>query len=373
MTGQQIVFRVDASITIGSGHIMRCLTLADSLRQGGNIVTFICRELDGNMCDLIAKRGYSIRKLPYRPQMLHDTTDRIAIWSGEIWQNDAEQTIEQLKPIAAIKSIEWLIIDHYGLDIQWEQQVGPYVNKIMVIDDLADRKHVCNLLLDQNLYFDMQERYEDLIPQYSKTLLGPQYAILRQEFYQAKPRAKIREGIKRILMFFGGSDPTNETLKALQALSMLDKPDILIDIVVGGINPHKDEIRQFCKNLSNSNFYCQVSNMAELMVNADLAIGAGGSTTWERCYLGLPAITIILAENQRETTETVARKGAIINLGWHSEVKATDIYEKICDLIQNTDKLKSMSVDAFEICENSSSVSGIRDIIATMENIETQV
>lgn len=367
----KVVFRVDSSVKIGSGHVMRCLTLADEMHQYGVEVYFICRELSGNMCRTIEQKGYIVYSLPYNEFEVLDTVDERAIWSGVAWQTDAEQTIHILDDLNADNVIKWLIIDHYGLDEKWEQQIRSYVKNIMVIDDLADRKHDCDLLLDQNLYLDMKVRYEDLIPKHCTTLLGPQHVLLRQEFYEAKQKAKVRDGIvKRILIFFGGSDSTNETMKALQAFTLLKKTEITIDVVVGKINPHKEEIKQYCNEFFNINFHCQVNNMAELMVNADLAIGAGGSTTWERCYLGLPAIIIILAENQKETTEAVAQRGAIINLGWYLEVKVIDIYEKIYSILQSMDQLKKTSMEAFAIVKSSSSMSNINNILKIMGKIE---
>jgi len=366
------VFRVDSSLVMGSGHVMRCLTFADTLRQQDKNVSFICRELPGDMCKYIEDKGYQVYRLPYRERLSDIELEENTAWSGEIWENDALQTRQILQSVV-IMPVQWLIIDHYGLDIKWEQLMRSYVKEIMVIDDIADRKHDCDLLIDQNLYLDMQVRYENLIPKHCKTLLGPQYALLRQEFYDVKQKAKVRDGsIKRILVFFGGSDPTNETMKAIHAIALLNNSDITIDVVVGKINPHIEEIRQYCHNFSSINFHCQVNNMAELMVNADLAIGAGGSTTWERCYLGLPAITIILAENQKETTEAVAQRGAIINLGWYSGVYVIDIYEKICGVLQSNDQLKNMSREAFAIVKNPSSNSNIKNILKIMGNIEKQ-
>lgn len=355
------VFRVDASVKMGSGHVMRCLTLADALARERTAVTFICRELPGNMCRFIEQKGYSVYKLSYNARLLNNNCDKRTRWSGETWQKDAKQTIQVLRELAAISKIDWLIVDHYGLDMQWEQQMRPYIKDIMAIDDLANRHHDCDLLLDQNLYLNMQKRYEGLIPQCCQTLLGPQYAILRPEFYEARKNLKIRDGIvRRMLVFFGGSDPTNETTKALKAIQQLHRTDIHVDVIVGAINPHKEQVRQLCAEVPHTNFCCQVSNMAELMSVADLAIGAGGTTTWERCFLGLPTIILILAKNQQATTEAVAACGAAINMGWHKSVDAMAIEQQIRSIIRQPEILIEISKSSLAL--SNKTLDGVVDI-----------
>jgi UDP-2,4-diacetamido-2,4,6-trideoxy-beta-L-altropyranose hydrolase len=345
-----IVIRTDASIEIGSGHFMRCLTLADQLRSKGAAVSFISRELPGNLCDMAEKKGYGIHRLPFAGQCPAeaDATQPHSHWLGVTWETDANETqeiLQQLSPPA-----EWLIVDHYALDKRWETQMRPFTNKIMVIDDIADRPHDCDVLLDQNLYRDMDTRYDGLVPTHCKKLLGPAFALLRPEFIEARKSLRKRDGsVRRILIFFGGSDPTNETTKAIEAISILNRPDIEVDVVVGNVNPHKEQIRQRCSLMPNVIFHGQVENMAELMSQADLAIGAGGTTTWERCCLGLSSITIILAQNQLETTGAVARAGATWDLGRREQVNATLLADTIKRALDNPQELKRMSAFALEI------------------------
>ena len=362
----QVVFRVDASLTIGSGHVMRCLTLADALHKQGVGSVFICRELPGHMCDFIEGKGYQVYRLSYCAQEINNSKNEQTLWLGETWQTDAEQTGQVLQKINATTKIHWLIVDHYSLDLQWEEKMKPYTKKIMVIDDLANRHHDCDLLLDQNLYMDMQTRYSGLLPTDCQSLLGPQYALLRQEFHEARKKVKVRKGvIKRILVFFGGSDFTNETFKALKAIRLLNRVDIGVDVIVGNINPHKEKIKNLCSEMPNTTFHCQINNMAELMVKADLAIGAGGTATWERSFLGLPAITLIVAENQRKTTEAVAKVGAIINLGWHTEVNAVDISDKLLYILQSNEILQDMSRQAIAL----NSIDSTRTVVKYISRI----
>jgi spore coat polysaccharide biosynthesis predicted glycosyltransferase SpsG/RimJ/RimL family protein N-acetyltransferase len=201
----------------------------------------------------------------------------------------------------------------------------------MVIDDLADRSHDCDLLLDQNLYQTMDIRYKDLLPCDCKKLLGPRYALLRPEFVEARKNLRQRDGqVSRALVFFGGVDPTNETEKALHALANIVDLKIEVDVVVGSGNLHNEQIQNLCAANEGLHYHCQVDNMAELMAAADLAIGAGGTTTWERCALGLPSIVTVVANNQKELAETGARNGLLYYIGEAYSVTV----EKLLDVLK---------------------------------------
>ncbi len=308
----RILIRTDASIQMGSGHVMRCLTLANALHERGAEITFVCREHPGQMFGLIESAGHRLIRLspltlPSARKLAHSH------WLGVSQEEDANQTLASLKEIGGC---DWLIVDHYALDAEWETAMRPYTRHIMVIDDLADRKHDCDVLLDQNLHQDMQERYDDLVPPSCTKLLGPKYALLRSEFKEARKNPRTRDGsVKRIFVFFGGSDPTNETGKTLHAIQQLSRTDIAIDVVVGATNPHQEDITKLCRQLPEAKLYRQVNNIAELMAKTDLAIGAGGGTMWERCCLGLPAIVMSVATNQQSGCEAVAGSGGILYLG----------------------------------------------------------
>jgi UDP-2,4-diacetamido-2,4,6-trideoxy-beta-L-altropyranose hydrolase len=335
-----VVFRVDSSVAIGTGHVMRCLTLARQLKQMNANVSFICRELEGDLINFIKDNGFTVYVLS---KIMISKTDNNAIfkWYKENWQQDVCETRYLIEN--RIHSVDVLIVDHYSLDGKWESKLKPFTRKLMVIDDLANREHACDFLLDQNLYLNYQERYKDLVPRECKQLLGPNYVLLREEFIEASRQKRIRNGeIRNILVFFGGTDPSNETVKALDALVLLDN-NIKINVVVGSSNKRKDEIREYCDRYPNFFFHCQVSKMAELMNEADLAIGAGGTTTWERCYLGLPSITIIVADNQVELTNAVSKFGATINLGFSHEVTSKQIFQALTDLIKYPQKVKLLS------------------------------
>ncbi|MGR6836675.1 UDP-2,4-diacetamido-2,4,6-trideoxy-beta-L-altropyranose hydrolase [Syntrophomonas erecta] len=348
---KKIVIRTDSSIKIGTGHVMRCLTLADQLKEKEVQVEFICRDLEGNIIGIIESKGYRVSRLSVMTNKKNDQlTKEYDEWLGATWELDAEQSITALKE----ENVDLLIVDHYALDIKWENKLRSRSSKIMVIDDLANRKHNCDILLDQNYVENMESRYDRLVPASCKKLLGPKYVLLRPEFYKARATLKERDGIvRRIHIFFGGSDPTNETIKAIKAVEKLNRRDIEVDVVVGASNPHQKEIKHLCDKAC-FNYHYQVNNMAELMAKADLAIGAGGSTTWERCFLGLPSICVVVADNQVAIVRAMARNKAIINQGNNDNVDYIKLHNTLKNLIENKAKIKMMSINSLKIMSNNS-------------------
>ena len=319
----QVAIRVDSSTQIGSGHLMRCLTLALRFRQGRRAeILFVCRDLLGNIASLVQKQGFQLSLLP---RVEADTgLVGYAAWLTVSQERDASETIAALPEGGA----DLLIVDSYALDKNWEHILRPHVRKIMVIDDLANRPHDCDMLLDQNFQLHGGKgKYDGLVPEHCRLLIGPRHALLREEFYEARRSLRRRNGkIRRILVFYGGADLTDETSKAVRALANLhEKLSFTADIIVGGSNPKAESVRDLCKQYDYLHYHCQVDNMAEYMAAADLMLGAGGSTTWERCYLGLPAIVTSIADNQHKGAQDFAEAGYIFYLGRAEDVEAEDI------------------------------------------------
>lgn len=315
-----IIFRVDSSKQIGSGHMMRCLTLARQLKANGVVhISFISRDLEGSIHSLAEKEGFPLFLLPRHEKK--SNLSGYASWLSVPQEVDAEDTIEKLQQVMPV---DWLIVDSYAIDRRWESLIRSHVKHMMAIDDIANRPHDVDLLLDQNFPSGREASYQDLVTEECRLLIGPRYLLLREEFYLAKAKQLHRNGnIRRVLVFFGGIDLTNETAKALDALE--EFPEFHVDVVVGGGNPWREEIRQRCANRPTWNFHCQVNYMADLMAEADLSIGAGGSTTWERCYLGLPSMVIAVADNQSGGAEFCASQGIFYYLGKSGDVKSDDI------------------------------------------------
>ncbi|HOI12515.1 MAG TPA: UDP-2,4-diacetamido-2,4,6-trideoxy-beta-L-altropyranose hydrolase [Methanoculleus sp.] len=330
----QIVFRVDASPTIGTGHVMRCLTLAGALAQKGVEVSFICREHNGHLCDLIEARGFRVHRLPAPDSGFEaDTTPPHAAWLGATWQEDADQTGAVIETLGV--KPDWLVVDHYALDSRWERALRPFIGRIFVIDDLADRTHECDLLLDQNLVSDMQTRYTNRVPADCGLLLGPEYALLQPIYAELHDRIPPRDGpVRRILITFGGADRDNLTGRVLVAFLRLDRPDIDVDVVISDSSPYASEIRAQAAVHANIHLYSNLPTLAPLMARADLAIGAAGTTSWERLCLGLPALVVTLAENQKPVADGLHRQGLVYWLGHYDEVLERNIVQALAELIE---------------------------------------
>ena len=329
----QVIFRTDASRIIGTGHVMRCLNLAGALVGRGAEVSFICRKHEGHFCDLIEERGFTVHRLPAPAKEFEaGTTPAHAAWLGATWQEDAGQAGAAIKTLSAKPN--WLVVDHYALDSRWEQALRPLVDKILVIDDLADRAHDCDLLLDQNLFADVQARYATKVPEDCRLLLGPEYALLQPIYAELHDRIPPREGtVKRILISFGGADRDNLTGRVLAAFLSLNRPDIDVDVVISDSSPYVLDIQNQVAGHANIHLHGNLPTLAPLMAKADLAIGAAGTTSWERLCLGLPALVVTLAENQRPIADGLQRLGLVRWLGHKGEVSEQRIRQALAELI----------------------------------------
>lgn len=302
-----IAFRVDAGTQIGTGHFMRCLTLADALKQQGAKTRFASRHMPEYLRGMLVVKGHEFMLLESTPS--DEISDGLSHthWLGTSQHADAQDTLHALSD----QAWDWLIVDHYALDARWETVLRKIAKNILAIDDLADRQHDCDLLLDQNFYQDMNTRYTEKVSARCQLLLGPRYALLRDEFRQLRERVRPHiEPVKRILIFFGGVDADNFTGRALEALVSIGIADLHVDVVIGTQHPFREELEITCAEYG---FFChvQTTRMAELMLAADLAIGAGGSAVWERCCLGLPTLTICAADNQRKQIADAASEGLL--------------------------------------------------------------
>ncbi len=310
-----VIFRTDASIDIGTGHVMRCLTLAKALREQGVACRFVCREHEGNLIDLIRQCGFDVQVLP-----VQDSSQQVPVneaplahnaWLGADWQMDAELT----KKALADDVFDWMVVDHYALDARWQRQLKSSYRKLMVIDDIADRPHECDFLLDQNFGRTAQD-YAGLVPEDCQVLVGPQYALLRPEFSELRQYSLARRAdpyLKHLLINMGGVDKDNVTGKVLGVIRDCSLPDDLrITIVMGPHAPWLEQVRYQAKELSvPTDVLVSVENMAQLMADCDFSIGAAGSTTWERCCLGLPTLLMSIAKNQNENLYALDVAGAV--------------------------------------------------------------
>lgn len=371
---RSIFFRADASIQIGTGHVMRCLTLADALRAKGADCGFICRAHQGNLIEFIRGKGYVAHALPVSGTEIGDgpldisvpgepTADLIhSNWLGA----DQVQDAEACAPILAAQRPDWLIVDHYALDAHWERALAPHYRKLMVIDDLADRPHACDLVLDQTLGRDEAD-YRPLVSAHCALLCGSRYALLRPEFAALRPyslQRRAQPALRELLITMGGVDKDNSTGQGLQALRACPLPsDCRITVVMGATAPWLDEVRKQAQDMPwPTRVLVGVSDMAQLMADSDLAIGAAGATSWERCCLGVPTIMLVLADNQRKVAQGLEQSGGakLINPGQSATTQFRDL---LLPLIDDPAQLLNMSDCAASIVDGS----GVDAVMRQME------
>ncbi|MCP9941932.1 UDP-2,4-diacetamido-2,4,6-trideoxy-beta-L-altropyranose hydrolase [Cyanobium sp. ATX 6E8] len=341
-----ILIRADASLSIGSGHVMRCRTLARELRRRGAYVTFLCRR---QPCDLISllEQEFSVLALPELPlsatpspegEPLHGRQLHSA-WLGCSQDQDAADCLQALAK-AGIRSASWLVMDHYGLDATWEIHLlaglaAAAPPRLLVIDDLADRPHQADLLLDQNFFAEATEgRYAGLVPEQCRQLLGPHYALLGPHYAQLHPLVPPRTELRRVLVFFGGVDPSNLTVQALGALLAPELAHLAVDVVLGLQSPHRQAVAELVARRPHTTLYDPLPSLAGLIARADLAIGAGGATTWERACLGLPSLVVAIADNQLPFAVALDQVGAIQLLGDVASVFAEQIVQALLPALQ---------------------------------------
>jgi UDP-2,4-diacetamido-2,4,6-trideoxy-beta-L-altropyranose hydrolase len=343
------------------------MSLASRLKSEGHEVYFFCKQLEGAKPESISRMDFQVQLLPKATKPLDsETRSRIqhSAWLRSCPIEDARHTLNILTTMDL--SLDWLVIDHYSLDEDWERSLRTRAKRIMVVDDLADRRHDCDLLLDQNYFTNQDKRYQGLLPPGAVQLLGPSYAILRDDF-----RSELRKtnqavsGLKRVLVFLGGADPTNESLKVLKAFQDLGQTDLQVDLVVGALNPARAELEQYAKCMPNAHFLYDVPNMAELMSRADLAIGAVGTAAWERCFIGLPSLVISIAENQRIPAIELHGLGVHVYLGESKNVTSQAISKHLRGFLEDSTSLEPMRQKALAVVDGK----GVDRIISAMRGM----
>jgi len=333
----KIIIRCDASTSIGTGHVIRCRTLARQLQLRGADITFLCRRQPGDLIALLEREFYVIALpvLPLSPCDGLEGRDLYGVWLGCTQEQDAAQCLQALAE-AGIKSASCLVTDHYGLDAIWEGQLlkglagrdAPPM--LLVIDDLADRLHQADLLLDQNFFGEGSEhRYRGLVPPQCHQLHGPHYALLGPEYAQLHPLMPLRTELRRLLVYFGGGDPCNLTAQTLEALLETRMTDLAVDVVLGLQSPHRLAVEKFVAIRPNTTLHAPTESLAGLIARADLAIGAVGTTTWERACLGLPCISVPVASNQIPVSKMLARHNYIRLIEFSSEAFPDKLLDEV--------------------------------------------
>lgn len=347
----QVVIRTDASLRIATGHVMRCLTLAKVFQQRGHQVRFICRNLEGNRIEMIQSEGFEVSVLPKPLIEESDASCRHSDWLETTQVNDAMQTIQALPD-----AVGYLVVDHYAIDAVWERQLKPYTQHMIVLDDLADRPHVCDVVLDQHRLGMLQESaYAQYVPERCQVLLGPQFALLRDEFITAYEALQSQAllpkagAVQRILLFMtGGADLNHDTRWALKALESEVFHDLKVNVVIGSTHHDLLGIQKHIAAFPHIHLHIDISNIADLMAASDLAIGAGGGALWERGALGLPSMVCAISDNQKQGVSACAKAGMIYPISRKST--PFQLRQMLQDLIQDFERRKHLSLRSLSIC-----------------------
>ena len=329
----RVAFRADASLTIGTGHIMRCLTLAGALRGYGAECIFFSRDHPGNLHQLVREQGFQLMQLgPVDETSCAKGAAGGKHWLGVDQQRDAEDTLALVDGLA----VNWMVVDHYGIDAAWERALRQRCARILVIDDLANRPHSADALLDQNLGKSALD-YGPRVPPNCKLMLGTDYALLRPEFAALRSVSLERRRLgqlRKVLVTMGGVDLDNATGSVLDALKRLgDSFDLEVTVVMGLHSPWREGVLRLSRSMPfQTEVLTNVKSMGALMCEADIGIGAAGSTSWERCCMGLPTLQLVLADNQRAIADEISQAGAALLLN-RTEIGANTL--KAFKLLQN--------------------------------------
>jgi UDP-2,4-diacetamido-2,4,6-trideoxy-beta-L-altropyranose hydrolase len=319
----RLFIRVDANSKTGSGHLLRCLRLADALKSRFEGVVLFTRDRSPQFSKWIEAFGFDEVLLSKAPSGQGTYPHSEWLQCEEI--DDAKECVEIALTQYGASGGDTFLVDHYALGAPWEEHCRKITKTVIAIDDLADRPHACDVLIDQNYYSDQEQRYVDLVPPATRALLGPQFAILSEDLISmgrtvrtALPRLALdKRGSEklRLLLFFGGVDSMNATGAVLEHLIANDLL-LFFDTraLIGEANPHRSLIRDLALKHEVQVLDAPI-DFPKALSETDLFIGAGGTTTWERLYLGVPSVVVTIADNQVSTAQDLAADGYQIYAG----------------------------------------------------------
>lgn len=333
-----IVFRFDASPAIGGGHAIRCGALAAELSLQGHRCGFAANDAGADI---------AIANMPNADVFRLSGDDETAAMKAK-WPNGAD----------------WLVVDHYGRDASFEISCKGWSRSILAVDDLPTRPHVADILVDQTLD-RTQAEYRGLVHADCKVLAGSEYTLLREEFSAHRAAALARRMAlppsPRIVISFGTSDPGKATLRVLAALQRVKHP-IGIDVLVGRLCPHLGEIEAAIRNDARASLTVDPVSMAQHFVDADIAIGAPGMTSWERACLGLPSVVIPVADNQVDNAAALERRGLVTMLPVIERVTEQEIAVAVSSLLDQPERWRVMATAAARLVDGD----GVKRVTAAM-------
>src|ERR1700733_6771302 len=326
-----LLVRADAGVKMGTGHVMRCLALAQGWRHAGGEVIFALAESTPAVDRLLRSERFNITRMECAP--------------------GSPEGLGGALEIARACSADWFVVDGYQFDAQYQKRLQDFRPMLAIDDNGLLDFYAAELVLNQNAHA-CAEMYPHISPN-TKLLMGPRFALLRDEFaaYRDWTRAIPDRGSK-VLLTMGGSDPGNLTPRILPLLAELADDDLRIRVVVGGSAENADVVDEIAARFAGRvEVLRDVRNMAELMAWADLAISGAGTTCWEMCWLGLPAILVVAAENQRFIAEQLAALGAVENAGSGDSIDPALLAELCRQLLADKSRRVGMSLRAKQVVD----------------------
>jgi len=326
-----LIIRADANAQMGTGHLMRCLALAQGWKsQRGQAIFITTCESDG-LLQRLSSEGFQIVTLE-RPYP--DPAD---------WE--ATSQVLTAHPNA------WVVLDGYHFDSAYQRRIKETGHPLLVIDDMAHLEHYyANIVLNQNLH---AEQLNYSCEPYTQLLLGTRYVLLRREFLKWQGwRREIAERARKVLVTLGGADPDNVTLKIIMAMNKLTLKDLEVKVVIGPTNAHMASLKEAVHHSPFTiHLLPSVENMPDLMAWADVAVSAGGSTCWEMGFMGLPNVVLVLAENQQDIAAGLGTAGVAFNLGWYTEASIAQVANTLVDLLRDGGSRRQMSQRGRELVD----------------------
>ena len=318
-----VLFRADGNVNIGAGHIMRCLSLAQALQDQGGEAVFLCSDLAA----------------AYAKRLKEERCTVCALKDVPYGEADAHETVKTAKE----QNAAWIILDGYEFSLAFQKIIRAAGLHLLVIDDHRyHEKHTCDILLNQNP--QCGKKYEGIDAR--TPLLGTRFTMLRREYRERqRDTHDVSKSTKRILITLGGSDPQNMTPMVIRALNTMSVP-WSGTVVIGGASAHEADVKKAVKD-SGADVKIQkdVKDMPSLIAEHDFAISAAGSTCYELAFMGVPAATIVVADNHNQdgVAEGLDEAGATVHLGFYRDLSEATIGAAIEKILHDQNRLKEMS------------------------------
>lgn len=340
------LIRADANATIGIGHVMRCLALAEWAKDRGLKAVLCTKFPHPFLQQKLESLGGKFLLIPESDKPSSKAYAHSAWLKGDELE-DAEQTMAAVQKLNCGHPL-FIVVDHYALGAPWENVLSRLTKNIVVIDDLSDRKHDCNIIVDQT-FGKEQESYEGLVIDDCKRLIGEKFILLRKEFSSFATN-RIKSKTPRLLIALGGADPHNHSLTLAKWIHESHLANRLrLSILTTSINPNLHALKQYCDD--NIELLIDVERVASALKTFDLCIGAAGSSSWERSALQLPTLTVVLASNQKDIARHLHSVGATINLGEIDALKPSALTTSISSLLDHPDRSRELAKSAKKVCD----------------------